>query len=164
MLDVNGNRTAFNNSNGLLSPGGEWHVSKPLSAFQDQLTFKKAIEGGHNVSLGAYFANYSQTNQWYFTDILMDVRDNPHFVDLRVDSADVYYHYRNRTTGANDSALVQVRNLAAPQLALAMGKKVSLRENVALMFKAEAFNLTNTPLFGGPSTANPNQAATAGRT
>ena len=113
VLDVNGNRTAFNNSNGLLSPGGEWHVSKPLSAFQDQLTFKKAIEGGHNVSLGAYFANYSQTNQWYFTDILMDVRDNPHFVDLRVDSADVYYHYRNRTTGANDSALVQVRNLAA---------------------------------------------------
>src|SRR5207248_7129621 len=52
----------------------------------------------------------------------------------------------------------QVRNLAAPQLALAMGKKVSLRESVALMFKAEAFNLTNTPLFGGPSTANPNQA------
>src|SRR5439155_1360062 len=62
VLDVNGNRTAFNNSNGLLSPGGEWHVSKPLSAFQDQLTFKKAIEGGHNVSLGAYFANYSQNS------------------------------------------------------------------------------------------------------
>src|SRR5204862_318366 len=78
-----------------------------------QLTFKKAYEGGHNVSLGAYFANYSQTNQWYFTDILMDVRDNPHFVDLRVDSADVYYHYRNRTTAANDSVLVPVRNLAA---------------------------------------------------
>ena len=113
VLDVNGKTTAYNNSNGLLSPGGEWHVSKPLSAFQDQLTFKKAIEGGHSVSLGAYFANYSQTNQWNFTDILMDVRDNPHFVDLRVDSADVYYHYRNRTTGANDSALVQVRNLAA---------------------------------------------------
>src|SRR6266480_4913384 len=88
-------RTVYNAANGLLSPGGEWHVAKPLSAFQDQLTFKKAFEGGHNVSLGAYFANYSQTNQWYFTDILMDVRDNPHFVDLRVDSADVYYHYRN---------------------------------------------------------------------
>src|SRR5256886_1169304 len=113
VLDVNGKTTAYNNSNGLLSPGGEWHVSKPLSAFQDQLTFKKAFEGGHNVTLGAYFANYSQTNQWYFTDILMDVRDNPHFVDLRVDSADVYYHYRNRTTGANDSTLVPVRNLAA---------------------------------------------------
>ena len=113
VLDVNGKPTAYNAANGLLSPGGEWHVAKPISAFQDQLTFKKAFEGGHNVSLGAYFANYSQTNQWYFTDILMDVRDNPHFVDLRVDSADVYYHYRNRTTAANDSVLVPVRNLAA---------------------------------------------------
>ena len=65
------------------------------------------------VSLGIFFADYQQTNQWYFTDILTDVQDNPHFVDLRVDSADVYYHYRNRTTGVNDSILVPVRNLAA---------------------------------------------------
>ncbi len=84
VLDATGSPTIYNNPNGLLSPGGEWHVSKPLSAFQDQLTFKKALEGGHNVSLGVYFANYAQTNQWYFTDVLMDVQDNPHFVDLTV--------------------------------------------------------------------------------
>ena len=113
VLDVNGKPIGFNNPNGLLAPGGEWHVAKPISAFQDQLTFKKALEGGHNVSLGIFFADYQQTNQWYFTDILTDVQDNPHFVDLRVDSADVYYHYRNRTTGVNDSILVPVRNLAA---------------------------------------------------
>ena len=113
VLSATGSPTVYNNANGLLSPGGEWHVSKPLSAFQDQLTFKKALEGGHNVSLGLYFANYSQTNQWYFTDILMDVQNNPHFVDLRVDSADVYYKFRNRTTGANDSVAVPLRNFAA---------------------------------------------------
>jgi len=113
VLNATGSPTAYNNANGLLSPGGEWHVSKPISAFQDQLTFKKALEGGHNVSLGLYFANYAQTNQWYFTDVLMDVQDNPHFVDLRVDSADVYYHFRNRTTAVNDSVFVPLRNFAA---------------------------------------------------
>src|SRR3989442_7591320 len=113
VLNATGSPTAYNNANGLLSPGGEWHISKPISAFQDQLTFKKALEGGHNVSLGLYFANYAQTNQWYFTDVLMDVQDNPHFVDLRVDSADVYYHFRNRTTAVNDSVFVPLRNFAA---------------------------------------------------
>ncbi len=89
VLDATGSPTTYNAANGLLSPGGEWHVSKPISAFQDQLTFKKALEGGHNVSLGLYFANYSQTNNWYFTDILTDVRDNPHFVDMTINSATV---------------------------------------------------------------------------
>jgi hypothetical protein len=31
-----------------------------------------------------------------------------------------------------------------------------IREGTRLQFKAEAFNVTNTPIFGGPSTANPN--------
>src|SRR2546422_7895036 len=98
VLDVNGNPTAYDNANGLLSPGGEWHVSKPISAFQDQLTFKKSIEGGHNVSLGLYFANYSQTNNWYFTDILTDVQDNPHFVDMTVNSGSIQYFYHTGAT------------------------------------------------------------------
>ncbi len=38
------------------------------------------------MSLGLYFANYSQTNRWYFTDILTDVQDNPEFLDLTVSS------------------------------------------------------------------------------
>src|SRR4029077_15640339 len=113
VLSATGSATAYNNANGLLSPGGEWHVSKPISAFQDQLTFKKALEGGHNVSLGLYFANYAQTNQWYFTDMLMDVQDNPHFVDLRVDSADVYYKFHNRTTNVHASVGGPLRNFAA---------------------------------------------------
>jgi len=40
------------------------------------------------VSGGLYFANYSQGNRWYFTDILMNVQDNPNFLDLVVTTPD----------------------------------------------------------------------------
>src|SRR5262249_23483604 len=80
-FDAFGKPAAFDTPNGLVSPGGEWHVEKPLSAFQDQLQIKKESEVG-NVALGLYMANYSQENRWFFTDILTDIRDNPRFVDL----------------------------------------------------------------------------------
>lgn len=82
-FDEFGDRQAFNTANGLVSTGGEWHVEKPLTAFQNQLQITRATDFG-NVSLGVYFANYTQGNRWFFTDILMDVRDNPRFVDLLV--------------------------------------------------------------------------------
>jgi hypothetical protein len=82
-LGNNGNPLPFDTPNGLVAPGGEWHVEKPLSAFQNQLQFLKTI-GGHKFSAGLYFANYTQDNTWYFTDILTDVRDNPRFLDLVV--------------------------------------------------------------------------------
>jgi hypothetical protein len=50
-----------------------------------------------------------------------------------------------------------IRAPYAPQLALGIGKQFAVREGLNLQFKAEAFNLTNTPVFGGPSNANPNQ-------
>jgi iron complex outermembrane recepter protein len=74
---------ASNGGLGLVSPGGEWHVEKPLTAFQDQFQLRRSF-GPHAVTAGLYFANYTQTNRWYFTDILMDVRDNPRFLDLTV--------------------------------------------------------------------------------
>jgi outer membrane receptor protein involved in Fe transport len=113
VLTSTGSPTTYNNPNGLLAPGGEWHVSKPLAAFQDQLTFKKALEGGHNVSLGIYFANYTQTNNWYFTDILTDIQDNPHFVDLTVNSATV--EFRGKTAGgtADSTAYTLPANFVA---------------------------------------------------
>lgn len=67
----------------LLAPSGQWHVEKPLSAFQNQLVLRRAL-GAHTFSAGVYFANYSQTNRWYFTETLMDVRDNPRMVDVVV--------------------------------------------------------------------------------
>ena len=90
----------FSTPNGLIAPGGEWHVSKPISAFQDQFQLKKKI-GQNNFSLGIYFANYSQINHWYFTNITTDVRDIPKFLDIMaVNSAlgDTMYYSKNGFT------------------------------------------------------------------
>jgi outer membrane receptor protein involved in Fe transport len=73
----------FSTANGLVAPGQLIHVSKPLSAFQDQLQLRRTF-GKHTLSFGAYFANYSQDNHWYFTQILTDVGDQTHFLDAVV--------------------------------------------------------------------------------
>jgi iron complex outermembrane recepter protein len=73
----------FDTPNGLVAPGQDIHVSKPISAFQDQFQIRKTL-GRHTLSAGAYFANYSQDNHWYFTQILTDVRDNPRLLDAVV--------------------------------------------------------------------------------
>lgn len=82
-FDATGKKLPFDTPNGLVAPGGEWHVDKPLSAIQDQLQLRRTF-GPHSLSLGAYLANYTQDNHWFFTDILMDVRNNPRFLDLVV--------------------------------------------------------------------------------
>jgi iron complex outermembrane recepter protein len=81
--DPTGAKLPYDTPNGLVSPGGEWHVDKPLSAVQDQLTLRRSF-GKHSLSLGAYVANYTQDNHWFFTNILTDVRNNPRFLDLVV--------------------------------------------------------------------------------
>ncbi len=111
VLGPNGAPMAYSAANGLLSPGGEWHVSKPIGAFQDQLTLRKSLPNDNSVSLGLYFANYNQTNNWYFTDIFTDVADNPHFVDLNITNANVVFHYVN--AGVRDSVVVPLANFAA---------------------------------------------------
>jgi outer membrane receptor protein involved in Fe transport len=89
----------FNTPNNLIAPGGEWHVNKPISAFQDQFQVKKSF-GPHNFSLGIYFANYSQINNWYFTNITTDVRDIPKFLDIVAikPGADTLYYSKNGFT------------------------------------------------------------------
>ena len=84
--DAAGNPLPFDTPNGLVAPGGEWHVAKPISAIQDQLSLRRTF-GPHALSIGGYFANYTQDNHWFFTDILTDVRDNPRFLDLVVTPA-----------------------------------------------------------------------------
>ncbi|HEX4562512.1 MAG TPA: TonB-dependent receptor, partial [Gemmatimonadales bacterium] len=112
-LSPNGTPLGYSDANGLLSPGGEWHVNKPLGAFQDQLTLKRDLPGGNNLSFGVYFANYTQGNNWYFTDIFTDVADNPHFVDLHIDTANVVFHYNVGAT--RDSIVVPLGHFAATQ-------------------------------------------------
>src|SRR6476620_1950888 len=84
--DAFGNPLAFDTPNDLVAPGGEWHVAKPISAIQDQLSLRRSF-GPHSLNIGGYFANYTQDNHWFFTDILTDVRDNPRFLDLVVTPA-----------------------------------------------------------------------------
>ncbi len=85
-FDALGNKLAFDTPNGLLAPGGQWHVEKPMAAFSNQFQIKKTF-GNNTFSLGSYFAYYTQKNQWYFTEILTDVRDNPRFVDMVITDA-----------------------------------------------------------------------------
>ena len=84
LLDPTGKiHLPFSTPNGLVAPGQLIHVAKPLSAFQDQLQIRRTF-GKHTVSFGTYFANYSQDNHWYFTQILTDVGDQTHFLDAVV--------------------------------------------------------------------------------
>lgn len=53
-----------------------------------------------------------------------------------------------------------IRKPWAQQTQLGLQKKFPIREGLNLQFKAEAFNLTNTPIFDGPSMSNPNQKIT----
>jgi iron complex outermembrane recepter protein len=80
-FDAAGNRLPFDTPNGFVIPSIEWHVSKPISAIQDQLQLRKSF-GKHTLAMGAYFANYTQDNHWNFTNILVDARDQPRFLDL----------------------------------------------------------------------------------
>jgi len=82
-FDNEGNPLPFSTPNGLVAPGQLIHVAKPLTAVQDQLSLRKDF-GKSSVSAGAYFANYSQENHWFFTQVLTDVRDNPQFLDAIV--------------------------------------------------------------------------------
>ena len=81
--DNQGNRLPFDTPNGLVAPGQLAHVSKPISAFHNQFQLRRSL-GKHALSIGAYLANYSQENQWNFTQVLMDVRNNPRFLDAVV--------------------------------------------------------------------------------
>ncbi|HEU4585076.1 MAG TPA: TonB-dependent receptor [Gemmatimonadaceae bacterium] len=83
LLDVEGNPMPFNTPNGLVAPGQLIHVSKPISAVQDQFQLQKKF-GDNTITAGAYLANYSQINNWFFTQVLTDVADNPHFLDAVV--------------------------------------------------------------------------------
>jgi hypothetical protein len=64
------------------------------------------------------------------------------------------------TTITLKSLVTTVRNPWAQQTAIGIQKKFALHENLNLQFKAESFNLTNTPIFGGPGTGSPQTAPT----
>jgi iron complex outermembrane receptor protein len=87
-FDEFGDRLPYDNSNGLVALAGEWHVNKPISAIHDQIQLRRQF-GRHSFAVGAYFAHYTQENNWNFTDVLTDVRDNPRFLDVVATTAGV---------------------------------------------------------------------------
>lgn len=170
LFDGKGNKLPFdlnaNNGLGLVSPGGEWHVEKPISAFQDQLTLKKTIED-QQISLGIYFANYTQTNKWYFSDILMDVRDNPHFLDLVVYTptpdtinytSNGFRHYlSNYVNGTGSTTIISAVLGAALKLSDHLRADVGVRaESDAYVQTAE--NSSVVDLDGNPKTTYDQEA------
>ncbi|MFN2432006.1 MAG: TonB-dependent receptor [Gemmatimonadota bacterium] len=81
-----GARQPFDTGNDLLLLAGQWLVEKPLSNISDQLQLRRAF-GRHDVTVGTYVGYYEAENRWFFNDVLTDVRDEPHFVDLQIRDA-----------------------------------------------------------------------------
>ncbi|HWK75751.1 MAG TPA: TonB-dependent receptor [Povalibacter sp.] len=61
---------------------GHWVVNKDYQAFQDDIRLGFDL-GANNLTLGAYFADYSMKDRWSLGNlILMDVRDRPRRLSL----------------------------------------------------------------------------------
>jgi len=72
--------------NSLVSLGGQWLVKKPMTDVSNQLRLTKFADIGptqHTFTGGLYFGHYTADNTWYFNNIVTDVRNNPHFLDLQ---------------------------------------------------------------------------------
>jgi iron complex outermembrane receptor protein len=82
-LDPNGHKRPFDTANGLINPAQIFHVEKPISSFANNLVVRKSYKN-NDLAFGSYFAYYTQDNVWNFANILTDVSDNPHFLDLVV--------------------------------------------------------------------------------
>jgi outer membrane receptor protein involved in Fe transport len=76
----------FDTANGLLSTGGQWWVSIPLSAVSDQLALRKEV-GAHNFTVGTYLGHYEADPTWRFNNIVTNVQNAPRFVDLEITDA-----------------------------------------------------------------------------
>ena len=57
-----------------------------------------------------------------------------------------------RNSARHFRASLKIRSPYEPQLSMALQKRFKLSERFDLQFRGEAFNLTNPPIFPGPST------------
>jgi iron complex outermembrane receptor protein len=74
-------------ANDLISLSGQWFVDKPVDNISNQLRLTKFDTFGsveNRITAGLYLGRYTAANTWYFTNILTDVRNQPHFLDLQV--------------------------------------------------------------------------------
>jgi outer membrane receptor protein involved in Fe transport len=156
-FDEFGDRLPFNTPNGLVALAGEWHVRKPISAIHDQIQLRRQF-GPHAFAVGAYLAHYTQENQWNFTDILTDIRDNPRFLDLVTNTAGVLdtvtsngfrnflSNYVNGTGETNVvSGVVGGEIQLTQQLRADMGVRVEYNNYVQSSENTEIVDLDNDP-------------------
>ena len=85
-------RFSFVNSNGTIAPDqqlisfGWWTVDKDLQSFINDLRFDRAI-GDHFVTVGAYFADWSDRELWYLgNNVLGTATQNSQLVNLVLDN------------------------------------------------------------------------------
>ena len=156
-FDEFGDRLPFDTPNGLVALAGEWHIRKPISAVHDQIQLRRQF-GRHSFAVGAYLANYTQENQWNFTDILTDIRDNPRFLDLVTNTAGVLdtvtsngfrnflSNYVNGTGETNVvSGVVGGEIQLTDQLRADMGVRVEYNNYVQSAENTEIVDLDNDP-------------------
>jgi len=158
VLDATGKPTPYSTANGLISPGGEWHVEKPMTAFQDQFQIKKQVDK-NNFSLGIYFSTYSQTNRWYFTDVLTDVQNNPHFLDLQVyNGADTLYYTKNgfRNYMSNYVNGTGTATIFSPVLSGSLQLTDQLRADLGFRYEWDNFNQSAENTSTYKMSSNPN--------
>ncbi|MDX1623642.1 MAG: TonB-dependent receptor [Gemmatimonadota bacterium] len=73
----------FDTPNDLISTGGQWWVSVPLSNVSNQITLNKQA-GRHDITVGTYLSHYEADPTWRFNDILTNVQNAPRFLDLEI--------------------------------------------------------------------------------
>ncbi len=77
---------AVNGSQQVLS-AGIWSVEKEIQAFTDELRVSKELLPGHNVTAGAYIADFSTDDQWYLGNgTLMTATHNARPINVTLDN------------------------------------------------------------------------------
>ena len=152
------NHLPFDTPNGLVAPGELIHVAKPISAIHDQLQLRRQF-GPHALSIGGYFANYTQDNHWNFTQILTDVENNPKFLDAVVTTPGgtptplTSNGFRKFLSGYNNgsgqstivSGVVGGEIQMTPQLRADVGARLEYNNFVQSSENTSSFDLDNNP-------------------
>ncbi|WP_263354258.1 TonB-dependent receptor [Acidicapsa acidisoli] len=131
---------------GWIAPGAHGVLGEGISGWQLDWVFTN--DGGTPVS----YPNQNQYNCGTY-DIKSSHKSYESY--LNNSQASCWTTLPEYTTITAKSAVTTVRNPWAQQTAMGVEKKFAVSEGVNVQFKAEAFNLTNTPIFGSPSTSNP---------
>jgi outer membrane receptor protein involved in Fe transport len=69
------------NGNGLVAEVGFWAIDKQMQSFANNLSFSFATEN-NSVEVGYYFGDYNSAQQWNWSNILLEIKDEARLLDL----------------------------------------------------------------------------------